>query len=301
MLNQTQIFRSGNELAALAAIMCEYDVMGYYPISPSTEIAQIIDYYVSNGQSQIHLIPAEGEHSSAGICYGAALSGARVFNATSANGLSYMLEQLPVLSATQIPMVMNLVSRSVSAPLNIHCEHTDLYSCLNIGWVILLAATPQEVYDFNIIGLKLAESINMPVIVNYDGYLTSHQKHIVEVFKQKQPVLDFLGHKKHPTYKYVDNNQYPITIGAHMLADHKFNNTVLTNKALNQALESFNKISEEYYQLTNRKYHLIETFQLQTAQEVLLCINSTAMQAMEAFKNNRFALVNSNFYGPLLL
>ena len=132
MEEQKRVFKSGNEAAALAAIACDYDIMGYYPISPSTEIAQLIDMEKSNGNTNMHLIPADGEHSSAGICYGASLSGARVFNATSANGLSYMLEQLPVFSGTQIPMVMDLVTRSVSGPLNIHCEHTDLYSCLSL-------------------------------------------------------------------------------------------------------------------------------------------------------------------------
>ncbi len=139
MKNQKEVFKSGNEMAAIAAADINYHVMGYYPISPSTEVAQNLDMMRVNGGHDIELIPADGEHSSAGICYGAAVAGARVFNATSANGLEFMLEQLPVFSGTRYPMVMNLISRTVSGPLNIHCDHSDLYMTLNLGWLILNA------------------------------------------------------------------------------------------------------------------------------------------------------------------
>lgn len=282
MVEQKQVFKSGNELAAYAVVSCDFDVMGYYPISPSTEIAQFIDIAKVNGKTNMHLIPADGEHSSAGICYGAALTGARVINATSANGLSFMLEQLPVVSGTQIPMVLNLVSRSVSAPLNIHCEHTDLYSCLNLGWIILCASTPQAVYDLNIIGLKLAEKISMPIIINYDGYITSHQKHDCVVIRNLEDVRDFLGEKEHPEFKYIDNNDKPLTVGAHMLPDHKFNNTVQVNEQLNLAYDAFNEIKSEYEQLTGRNYEMVETYNIDQAEELIICLNSTAEMCKDA-------------------
>lgn len=282
MSEQLQVFKSGNELASYAAIACDYDVMGYYPISPSTEIAQYIDMAKVNGKTNIHLIPADGEHSSAGICYGAALTGARVLNATSANGLSYMLEQLPVVSGSRIPMVLNLISRTVSGPLNIHCEHTDLYSCLNLGWIILCASTPQAVYDLNIIGLKLAEACELPVIINYDGYITSHQKHDALVNKDFKDIHNFLGEKLHPENKYIDNTTSPITIGAHMLPNHKFNNSVINDQALQQAKEQFNIIANEYYQLNGRLYNDIETYNIEDAEEMIICLNSTAELCKDA-------------------
>lgn len=300
MVEQQEVFKSGNELAAYAAIACDYDVMGYYPISPSTEIAQVIDMVKSNGGTNMHLIPADGEHSSAGICYGAALSGARVFNATSANGLSYMLEQLPVFSGSQTPMVMDLVTRSVSGPLNIHCEHTDLYQCLSIGWVLLCASNPQAVYDLNIIGLKLAEVISMPVIVSYDGYFTSHQRHRVHVFSDNQDVRNWLGVKVHPKHKYIDNNEHPLTIGAHMLPDHKFNNEVQTNEQLQKGIEVFSEIAKTYYELSGRNYDLVETFNLQGATQALVCINSTAEMIKDAIEQegSNTALIKPNIIRP---
>ena len=132
-VEQRIVYESGNEMAAYAAHQINYHVMGYFPISPSTEVAQFLDFMKSNGQHDIVLIPADGEHGSAGICYGASTAGGRVFNATSANGYLYMLEQMPVQSGTRFPMVMNLVCRSVSGPLNIHGDHSDLILCIEYG------------------------------------------------------------------------------------------------------------------------------------------------------------------------
>lgn len=300
MKEQISVFKSGNELAAQAAIDCNYDVMGYYPISPSTEIAQLIDIQKSNGKTNIHLIPADGEHSSAGICYGAALTGARVFNATSANGLSYMLEQLPVFSGSMTPMVMDLVTRTVSGPLNIHCEHTDLYSTISLGWILMCASTPQSVYDFNIMGLKLAEKISMPLMVSYDGYITSHQKHDTFVFGDSNDVRNFLGKKEHPENKYIDNNQRPLTIGAHMLPEHKFNNSVLVNQALENCLDEFVSIANEYEQLTGRKYDVIETYNVEGATELIIGINSVAELTKDAIDqvDSKVGLIKPNFLRP---
>ena len=167
-VEQAIVFESGNEMAAYAAHQINYHIMGYYPISPSTEVAQFLDGMKARGQHDIKLIAADGEHGSAGICYGAATGGGRVFNATSANGFLYMLEQLPVQSGTRMPMVLNLVNRSVSGPLNIHGDHSDLYFALNIGWPILMARDAQVVYDMNIMAIKLAEDpeVRLPVIVS---------------------------------------------------------------------------------------------------------------------------------------
>ncbi len=123
MKNQEMVFESGNEMAAKAAVQIDYHVMGYFPITPSTEVVQYIDMAKSRGETEIQLIAADGEPGSAGICFGASMMGARVFNATSANGFMYMLEQLPVQSGTRFPMVMNLVTRSISGPLDIRGDH----------------------------------------------------------------------------------------------------------------------------------------------------------------------------------
>ena len=298
-----KVYKSGNELAAQAILDCNYDVFGYYPISPSTEIAQIIDLHNANGWSNIKLIPADGEHSSAGICYGASLAGARVVNATSANGLSFMLEQLPVVSGTRMPMVLNLVSRTVSGPLNIHCEHKDLYSTLELGWIVLCASTPQAVYDLNIIGLKLSEMANLPVIVNYDGYITSHQKHNSFIFENNEIVKQFIGEKIHPKNKYIDNLDEPLTIGAHMLPEHSFNNSCSIDIALNKAINYYEKISKEYFEISNRSYQPCEYYKTEDADTIIVCLNSCAEICKDAIdilrdKNEKVGLVKPIILRP---
>ena len=126
MKKQISLYESGNELAAVAAKQINYHVMGYYPITPSTQIAENLDLMKAQGLHDISLIAAEGEHSAAGICYGASTGGGRVFNATSANGLLYALEQLPVQSGTRFPMVMNVACRTVSGP-PVHQRRSQRY------------------------------------------------------------------------------------------------------------------------------------------------------------------------------
>lgn len=289
MKQQQKVFLSGNEMAARAAADINYHVMGYYPISPSTEIAQNLDFMRVNGKHNIKMVPSDGEHPSAGICYGAAVAGARVFNATSANGLAYMLEQLPVVSATRYPMVLNLVNRAISGPLNIHCDHSDLYLTLSTGWIILNASNPQAVYDQNIIALKLAEhkDVMLPAIVSFDGYITSHQKHNVEVFENHEDVRNFLGEKQLDKNKYVSDLANPITVGAHMIQDDFINNRYQIEMAQKKVLEVYKEIAKEYEELSGRKYEPVDSYMMEDAEVAIFLINSSGEIAKEAVKKMR--------------
>lgn len=303
MKKQKKVFKSGNLMAAQAAADINYDVMGYYPISPSTEVAQQLDMLRVNGKHNIHMIPADGEHSSAGICYGAATTGARVFNATSANGLSFMMEQLPVFSGSRYPMVMNLVNRTVSAPLNIHCDHSDLYMTLNIGWLIMAASNPQAVYDQNIIALKVAEhkEVMLPAFVTYDGYITSHQKHNVEIFENNEDVRTFVGKKEILSDKYITQGS-PITIGAHMTTDF-IDNRFQMKEAMNRALNVYKEVAKEYGDISGRYYDVIEATNVEEAETAIFLVNSAAEIAKQASinlkeKGHNIAVIKPNLLRP---
>ena len=220
MVKQVTEYASGNEMAAIAIRQIGYDLMGYYPITPSTQIAEGLDTMRAGGKTDMIMIAAEGEHSAAGICYGAAAGGGRVINATSANGLLYALEQFPVQSGTRYPMVMNVVCRTISGPLSIKGDHSDIMFMLNAGWPILFAHQVQEVYDFNIIALKLAEAVRLPVIVAYDGFFTSHQKRQCMRFEDEQTVRDFIGEKR---------EEYPLLDLDHPITDKLYFITTLHN------------------------------------------------------------------------
>ena len=230
---QKLLFESGNELAAYAAMQINYHVMGYYPITPSTQIAEYLDRMGADGAHSIAMIPAEGEHSAAGICYGASAGGGRVFNATSANGLLYALEQLPVQSGTRLPMVLNVACRTVSGPLSIKGDHSDVMYTLNAGWIILFASSPQEVYDCNICALKIAERVKLPVIVAFDGFFTSHQKQNCYVFADHGTVRDFIG-PCNGDPGVLDPTR-PVTVGSYLNEPDLLNNKDQLHLAMEEA------------------------------------------------------------------
>ncbi len=285
MKKQRVLFDSGNELAAYAAKQINYHVMGYYPITPSTQIAEFLDQMKADGEHDISLIAAEGEHSAAGICYGASTGGGRVFNATSANGLLYALEELPVQSGTRFPMVMNVACRTVSGPLSIKGDHSDIMYTLNTGWVILFANSPQAVYDFNICALKLAERVKLPVIVAFDGFFTSHQKRRCEVFEEDSDVQAFVGKYDAP-YSALDL-AHPVSIGSYMNEPDIINNKFQLHLAMEQAREAIPEVFAEYEKLSGRAYCRTESYLADDAEVLLFLLGSsyhTAKVAADRFR-----------------
>ncbi len=272
--DQEYILVDGNESAAWAAKHINFHVMGYYPITPSTQIAETLDAMKANGEHEIVMIPGDGEHGAAGISYGASLGGGRVFNATSANGLMYALEELPVQSGTRFPMVLALISRSVSGPLDIRNDHSDLYYAMNTGWIILLAKDPQMVYDMLIMAVRVGEheDVRLPVIVNYDGFFTSHQKRKVSVFGDRQIVQEFLGPVK--TVYHALDPRNPLTLGPYMNDPDLINNKKQLSMAMENALKVIPTIFDEYAKLSGRKYGLVNAYKTEDADVVIFIINS---------------------------
>lgn len=285
MEKQIEEYASGNEIAAIAIRQIGYDLMGYYPITPSTQIAENLDIMRAKGETDLIMIAAEGEHSAAGICYGAAVGGGRVINATSANGLLYAIEQFPVQSGTRYPMVMNVVCRTVSGPLSIKGDHSDIMFMLNAGWPILFAHSVQEVYDFNLIALKLAEAVRLPVVVAYDGFFTSHQKRRCMRFEQDQVVQDFLGPKKED-YPFLDM-EHPITVGSYMNEPDLINNRYQLHLAMKRADRILPEFFEEYEKISGRRYQKVEGYRNEDAETLLLLLGSSYDTALEAIDQLR--------------
>lgn len=280
MERQLVEFASGNEMAAMAVKQIGYDVMGYYPITPSTQVAENLDLMQAEGKTDIVMIAAEGEHSAAGVCYGASVAGGRVFNATSANGLLYALEQFPVQSGTRYPMVMNVACRTVSGPLSIKGDHSDIMYLLNCGWPIFFAHSVQQVYDFNLIALKLAEQVSLPVAVAYDGFFTSHQKRKCYRFEDDNTVKHFIG-KKEQKYSLLDFEN-PITVGSYMNEPDLIHNRYQLHLAMEEVKEILPKLFQEYGEISERKYRVLESYQCEDADTVLVLLGSSFDTAMVA-------------------
>lgn len=299
---QIRVFKSGNEGAVEAARQINYDIMGYYPITPSTQIPEGIDLYKSKNKLDTVLVAAEGEHSAAGICYGASAAGARVINATSANGLLYSIEQLPVQSGTRLPMVLNIACRTVSGPLSIKGDHSDIAYTLTSGWIIFFANTNQEVYDFNIIGLKVAEKVNLPVIVAFDGFFTSHQKTDMFIFENDEDVIKYIGIKK-PKVNITDINN-PVTIGSYMNEPDIINNKYQLNMAMAEARSVIKNEFKKYRELTGRQYSSVSAYKTEDAEIVFACLGSayeTACEAVDILRkeNKKVGCVSLNILRPV--
>lgn len=277
---QTIEYASGNEMAAIAARQIGYDLMGYYPITPSTQIAENLDQMRAQGQTDLIMIAAEGEHSAAGICYGASVGGGRVFNATSANGLLYALEQLPVQSGTRYPMVMNVACRTVSGPLSIKGDHSDIMYMLNAGWIIFFAHSAQEVYDFNLMALKLAEQVRLPAVVAFDGFFTSHQKRRCKRFANDDSVRAYIGRRSEP-HPFFDL-EHPLTVGSYMNEPDLIRNRHELHLAMNEAAAALPSLFCEYAAHSGRSYEAVEGYCHEDADTILIVLGSSFDTALEA-------------------
>jgi pyruvate ferredoxin oxidoreductase alpha subunit len=280
-VSQSTDFLSGNEAAARAARDIGFHVMGYFPITPSTEVAETLSKMQANGEHDIVMIPADGEHGAAGICYGAALGGGRVLNATSSQGLLYALEQLPVQSSTRVPMVLNVATRAISGPLDIRCDHSDIYFALNTGWIILLARDPQAVYDLNLAAIRIGEhaDVRLPVLVAYDGFFTSHQKRRVRCIEDQEALQAFLGESEMP-FTALDP-EHPVTFGPYMNDPDLINNKKQHSLAMEAARRVIPEVFEELAELTGRTYPVLDAYRMDDAEVAVVLLNSAAETAKE--------------------
>lgn len=299
---QTEEFHSGNEMAAKAAAQINYHLMGYFPITPSTEVAEFLDQMRVRGEHNITMVPADGEHGAAGICYGASTGGGRVFNATSSQGFLYMLENLPVQSGTRFPMVLNLVTRAVSGPLDIRGDHSDLYYGLNVGWPILLARDPQAVYDMNLMALRIAEhsDVRLPVMVAYDGFFTSHAKRRVKFFSHRDSVQGFVGPMPTPPVTTLDP-RHPVTVGPYMNDPDQMNNKYQQSRAMYKAEAVFHQVAKEYEALSGRRYEALDLYRMDDAEVVLFVLNSAADTARDAVDDLRDEGIKAGIVSPNII
>ncbi len=303
---QGVVVQSGNEISATAAKQINFHIMGYYPITPSTEIAETLDAMKAEGEHTVRMIPGDGEHGAAGICFGATTAGGRVFNATSANGLLFAFEQLPVQSGTRFPMVFNIVTRSVSGPLDIRGDHSDIMLAMNTGWIILMASDVQAVYDMNIMAPRIGEemSVRLPVMVAFDGFFTSHQKRRVEIFSDPQVVQDFLAPVV-PTVTTVDPGE-PVTIGPYMNDPDLINNKRQQADAMLRSHAVIRRVFDEFEALSGRRYDFLDLYRMEDAEAALFILNSAAETAKEAVdavrkEGKKVGLIRANVIRPFPL
>ena len=266
---------SGNEAAAIAMKQINPDVVAAFPITPSTEIPQYFSTFVSNGVVDTEFIAVESEHSAMSACIGAQAAGARAMTATSANGLSLMWEMIYIASSLRLPIVMSLVNRAVSGPLNIHNDHSDAMGVRDSGWIQLFSETNQEAYDNLLMAHKIAENekVLLPLMVCQDGFITSHAIENI-VLEDDDTVKKFVGEYK-PKH-YLLNDKELIAVGPLDLQSYLFEHKRQQAEAMKNAKQVIIDVANEFEKLTGRKYGLIEEYKLEDADIAIVCMNSTA-------------------------
>ena len=266
---------SGNEAAATAMKQINPDVVAAFPITPSTEIPQYFSTFVDNGLVDTEFVAVESEHSAMSACIGAEAAGARAMTATSANGLSLMWEMIYIASSLRLPIVMSLVNRAVSGPLNIHNDHSDAMGVRDAGWIMLFSENNQEAYDNLLMAHRIAESKNvmLPLMVCQDGFITSHSIENIELVEDDK-VKEFVG-----TYKpehYLLNKNEPIAVGPLDLQAYLFEHKAQQAEAMKNAKQVILDVAKDFEKMTGRKYGLFEEYKLDDAEIAIVCMNSTA-------------------------
>ena len=266
---------SGNEAAAIAMKQINPDVVAAFPITPSTEIPQYFSTFVSNGTVDTEFVAVESEHSAMSACVGAEAAGARAMTATSANGLSYMWEMIYIASSLRLPIVMSLVNRAVSGPLNIHNDHSDAMGVRDAGWIMLFSENNQEAYDNLIMAHRIAENkdVLLPLMVCQDGFITSHSIENIELIEDDK-VKEFVG-----TYKpehYSLNDKEPIAVGPLDVQSYLFEHKYQQAEAMRNAKKVILEVAKDFEKMTGRKYSFFEEYRMEDAEIAVVCMNSTA-------------------------
>ena len=266
---------SGNEAVATAMKQINPDVVAAFPITPSTEIPQYFSTFVSNGTVDTEFVAVESEHSAMSACIGAEAAGSRAMTATSANGLSLMWEMIYIASSLRLPIVMNLVNRAVSGPLNIHNDHSDAMGVRDAGWIMLFSENNQEAYDNNLMAHKIAENkdVQLPIMICQDGFITSHAIENIEL-ENDEDVKKFVG-EYHPEH-YLLNKKEPIAVGPLDLQAYLFEHKAQQGNAMKAAKQVILDVSKEFESWTGRHYDLFEEYRLDDAEIAIVCMNSTA-------------------------
>lgn len=286
---------SGNEAVATAMKQINPDTVAAYPITPSTEIPQYFSNFVANGSVDTEFVAVESEHSAMSACIGASAAGARVMSATSSQGLAYMFEMLYIASGMRLPLTLIVANRALSAPLNIHNDHSDSMGVRDAGFIQLYSENNQEAYDNTIMAVKITEKTKIPVMVCYDGFITSHSVENICLLETEK-VREFIGEYKPDEYLLDPTKN--ISMGPLDMQKTYFKHRVELAKAMENSKNIIEEVSEEYYKLTGRKYNLFESYKLDDAEIGIVVLNSTAGTAKVAIDSLREKGIKAGLLKP---
>jgi pyruvate ferredoxin oxidoreductase alpha subunit len=273
---------NGDEASAYATKQVDPDVVAAYPITPQTIIVERYSEYVADGLVGSVFVAVESEHSALSACVGASAAGARAFTATAANGLALMWEILYIAAGLRQPIVMAVANRCLGGPINIHNDHSDAMGARDSGWIQLFCENSQEVYDASVEAWRIAEhaDIQMPVMVNFDGFTISHTMENVYIledadvkkFVGKRIYMKTEGPKGEVEFRLDPEN--PISIGPLDLQDFYFEHKVQQMEAMKGTLKAIKEVDKEFEKITGRKLEYVYPYKMDDAEVAVVGLGS---------------------------
>ncbi|MFC1928449.1 transketolase C-terminal domain-containing protein [Chloroflexota bacterium] len=270
---------------AEAAKLANVDVVAAYPITPQTHIVESLAELVANGELDAAYIPVESEHSAMSACLGASAAGARTFTATAGQGLELMHEVLYVASSMQLPVVMAVANRALSAPLSVWGDHSDVMAVRDTGWIQIFTENGQEAFDNIVCAFRIAEDhkVLLPVMVHLDGF---HLTHVIE------PILIL---EQNEVDQFIPPNQYPLPLDpSSPVSMGAFAPPILYSEAkkaqevnLRASKEVILKCWDDFGKSFGRYYLPVEHYHSQKAKVLLLTVGSFSETAREAIDKMR--------------
>lgn len=266
---------TGNEAVAEALRQINPDVCAAYPITPATDLMQRFSSFISNGKVDTQMVLVESEHSAMSACIGAAAAGGRVATATSSQGLALMWEMLYIAAGDRLPIVMPLVNRALSAPLNIHGDHSDGMGARDTGWIQLYSENAQEAYDNTIQAFRIAEhmDIRLPAMVCMDGFIVSHSIERVE-YVDDDKVKKFVG--KFKTVNPLLDLDKPKSYGPLILTDLYHEYKRAQHEVMTKVSDVVLDVAADFEKMTGRKYELFEKYKMNDAEIAIVIMSSAA-------------------------
>ena len=266
---------SGNEAVAYAIRQTAPDVMPAFPITPSTEIPQYVANYIANGKVDTEFIHVESEHSAMSAAIGASAAGARVVTATSSCGMALMWEELYVAASDRLPVVLALVNRALSGPININADHSDSMGARDTGWIQIYAESNQEVYDNFLQAYPIAEheAVHLPVMICQDGFITSHGVENI-LLVEDEKVKEFVG--EYAPAHYLLNEKEPMALGPYAVSNYYMETKRGQREAMINARRVILEVAEKFERMTGRKYGFFEEYRMEDAEYAIVLIGSAA-------------------------
>ncbi|MDD5824038.1 MAG: pyruvate ferredoxin oxidoreductase [Firmicutes bacterium] len=293
---------SGNEAVAYALKQINPDVFPAFPITPSTEIPQNFATYVSNGEVDTEFITVESEHSSMSAAVAASAAGARALTATSSCGLAYMFEPLYLASSDRLPLVLAVVNRALTGPININCDHSDSMGVRESGWIQLYAENNQEAYDNMLQAYRISEhpEVRLPLMVCQDGFITSHAVENIELL-ETEDVRNFVGEYEPEHFLLNKNESY--ALGSYGTSDYYMEAKRAQAEAMLKVPEVVQAVADEFAKLSGRQYGFFEEYRMEDADRVMVVMGSAAGTAKDAVdmlrdKGEKVGLLKLRLFRP---